>query len=112
MTQNTGYLSYEDYQQLQTLLNRHFDHTEVRVLVFGSRATGHHRPDSDLDLVVMSNKGSTQQVEEFRKALQYAELRVPVEVIGYEEATPETVKRVQDEGILFWPHPSAMQVSS
>jgi predicted nucleotidyltransferase len=112
MTQNTGYLPYEDYQQLQALLNRHFDDRQVRVLIFGSRATGRHRPDSDLDLVIIGHHKASDQVDQFRKALQFAELSVPVEAIGYEEATPETEKRVQDEGILFWPHPSEMQVSS
>lgn len=111
MANNTAHLPLKDYQQLQVLLDQHFDSDKVRVLVFGSRATGQHRPDSDLDLVVISDEGVADQFPAFREALQYAELSVPVEAIPYEDARLDTVKRIEQEGILFWPNPGDMQVA-
>lgn len=111
MADNTGYLPLEDYQQLQVLLEKHFDFEKDRILLFGSRATGNHRSDSDLDLVIMSDEDVTAKIPAFRDALQYAELSVPVEAIAYDEATENTVERIEKEGILFWPQPANMQVA-
>ena len=111
MTPNTGYLPFADYQQIQSLLDHHFDPAKVRILVFGSRATGTHQPDSDLDLVIMSETDTSAALQAFREALQYTELTTPVEVIAYEEATPQTNQRISEEGVLFWPQDYTMRLS-
>jgi predicted nucleotidyltransferase len=59
----------------------------TRVLLFGSRARGDHRSDSDYDLVLVGSKSSLNKVERMQRAsdLLYP-LGVTVDVFFYTES--------------------------
>ena len=60
--------------------------TSYRVFVFGSRASGKHRPYSDLDLWIESTPALTSSaIETLRAALEDSDLAVKVDIV-----TPET----------------------
>lgn len=53
------------------------------IILFGSRARGEARPDSDLDLVVVEPKSASRSAEFVRLRHALGELGVPVDLIVY-----------------------------
>ncbi len=41
-----------DLKEIKLILNNHLNINQNKVFIFGSRAQGSHRPDSDLDLLI------------------------------------------------------------
>lgn len=60
-----------------------------RIVLFGSRARGDHRPDSDYDLLVIKRTGLPRQREEGPLYTALAPLTIDVNVLVY---TPEDVE--------------------
>jgi predicted nucleotidyltransferase len=56
---------------------------DADIIVFGSRARGEHRPDSDLDLLVIQAKSGSRGSEFVRLRNAVGELGVPVDLIVY-----------------------------
>ncbi len=71
-----------------------------KVILFGSYASGTHREDSDVDLVIISRDLSRFSPPERLSFLSRATLNIPapLEVLGY---TPEEVKGKEGKSI-FW----------
>ena len=88
-------------QELYHLFDQHLT-GKVKILLFGSRATGNHRPDSDVDLALSSDEDRSNQINELNKAISQAELPLAVELIDYHEASEETLNRIHNEGVVIW----------
>lgn len=76
---------------------------DVEVILFGSRATNQHRPDSDIDLAVRGTEGRGDLLESLEKALHRDKFNIEVEVVAEEDSSPATLKRIKNEGIRIWP---------
>jgi uncharacterized protein len=61
----------------------------ARVILFGSRARGEGRPDSDLDLLVIEPKIDSRSSEFVRLRHALGELGVPVDLIVYRKSEVE-----------------------
>lgn len=63
-----------------------------KIVLFGSYATGNPRPDSDIDLIVISNNFKKINLRERLEILGLAAGKVfePIEALGY---TPKEVKK-------------------
>ncbi len=88
-------------QELYHLFDQHLT-GKVKILLFGSRATGNHRPDSDVDLALSSDEDLSSQIIELNKAISQADLPLDVELIDYQEASEGTLNRIHTEGVVIW----------
>ncbi|MEX2194165.1 MAG: nucleotidyltransferase domain-containing protein [Thermoleophilaceae bacterium] len=64
----------------------------ARVLLFGSRARGEGRPDSDLDFLVIEERVDSKLDEMVRLRDALAELDVPVDVVVVSREEAERVR--------------------
>ena len=60
-----------------------------RIILFGSRARGDHRPDSDVDLIVIKASDDPPGRRDVRAYRALSRLPIPKDVLWY---TPEEVK--------------------
>ncbi len=67
--------------------------------LFGSRATGRHRPNSDIDLVLYGPV-STGEASELRVALEDSPLPVSVDVVVYDRLDSPSLKAHIDQVLL------------
>lgn len=71
----------------------------LRVILFGSRATGTARPDSDIDLLVVMPDGTPRRREMARLASLLPILDVDVDLLV---ATPDVLERHRDNpGFIY-----------
>ena len=70
-----------------------------RVVLFGSQATGHAQPSSDIDVAVISTKFDTMSLLERYEQLGLAnrDLKAPLEVMGF---SPSQVATCEPESFL------------
>ncbi len=102
MQKNPAYLPDHDYQALVAIFEELLKGKQAKVLVFGSRANGDHKPDSDLDLVLSTGNDKNEVIEQLRKRVASSRVQTSVEILDYNEVTTGTLERIQHEGILFW----------
>jgi len=75
---------------------------EVRV--FGSRATGHARSASDLDLAIFAPDATAVEWADIYDALENAPLIYELDLVRPEQTTSEQLKeKIQREGIAIYP---------
>ena len=80
------YLAPEHLRLVQSILKQHLPHQ--RVLVFGSRAIGYHKPHSDLDLCVMSDEPmSLLLMTTLKEAFSESNLPVRVDLVDWATLT-------------------------
>lgn len=68
--------------------------SDARVILFGSRARGDARPDSDLDFLVIEPRIESRNAEFVRLRNALGELGVPVDLIVYRRSEAEKWGRV------------------
>jgi predicted nucleotidyltransferase len=79
---------------------------EVRV--FGSRATGHARRASDLDLAISAPEATLAEWAGLCDALENAPLIYELDLVRLEGASNERLKeKIEREGIAIYPEQSA-----
>ena len=87
-------------------LRRTFERFPVvrEVRVFGSRATGHARRGSDLDLAISAPQATTAEWADLCDALENAPLIYELDVVR-EEGTlnPRLLEKIRREGVPVYP---------
>ena len=79
---------------------------EVRV--FGSRATGHARRASDLDLAIFAPDATSREWADICDALENASLIYELHLVRPERTTSERLKeKIEREGISIYPEENA-----
>ena len=75
---------------------------EVRL--FGSRATGHARRASDIDLAISAPDATTDQWLELTEALDEAPIIYEFDVVRTERAhNPRLIEKIAREGVSIYP---------
>jgi len=76
-----------------------------KVCVFGSRATGKHRPFSDLDLCILGETPvSDATMDSLREAFQESDLPYKVDIVDVHSMTPEFKKSALATAIVIFEH--------
>lgn len=74
------------------ILKKYLADTNVSVAIFGSRAEGKHRPNSDLDLLISEPMPiSSATIEKLKEAFEESDLPFSVDLVR-EENIPTAVK--------------------
>ena len=73
----------------------------TRLSLFGSRARGDARPDSDLDVLVETTMDGTEPVFDYFKVLHLIEdeIGLPIQITQRELLKPRVVERIADDVI-------------
>jgi predicted nucleotidyltransferase len=72
--------------------------------VFGSRATGHARRASDIDLAISAPSATAAQWAKVCEALENAPLIYQLDIVRAEQNTNPTLKeKIDREGIVIYP---------
>jgi uncharacterized protein len=75
---------------------------EVRL--FGSRATGHARRASDIDLAISAPDATADQWQEFTDALEAAPIIYEFDLVRTEHAhSPRLIEKIAREGVPIYP---------
>lgn len=95
-------LREKDLAALRGVLRRFSTVREVRV--FGSRATGHARRASDLDLAIFAPDATAAEWADLCDALENAPLIYELDLVRPERTTSERLKeKISREGITVYP---------
>lgn len=74
--------------------------TVERIVLFGSRAMGTHRPGSDVDLAVFGKNLTFEEFLKIKSALDDLELLTPVDLVHFEKITnPDFVDHIERVGV-------------
>ena len=99
-------LRTKDLAALRGALRRFPAVREVRV--FGSRATGHARRASDLDLAVYAPDATSSEWADICDALENAPLIYELDLVRPERTTSERLKqKIAREGVTVYPEDGA-----
>jgi uncharacterized protein len=102
MTRKPLALRDKDLAALRGTLRRFPAVREVRV--FGSRATGHARRASDLDLAIFAPQATSIEWAEICEALENAPLIYQLDLVRAEQTTSDRLKeKIESEGIAIYP---------
>ena len=75
-------ISDRDKQVIQTILSKHIDPQKYSAYIFGSRATGHARKYSDVDIAIESQSPlSASKLFEIEDAFEHSDLPFIVEIV-------------------------------
>jgi predicted nucleotidyltransferase len=94
-------LRNKDWKTIQGILK---DRPFIRgAKVFGSRALGRERRDSDMDLAVSAPEATAEEWQELCEALEQAPVVFDVDLLRFEESTPRgLVEKISLEGRDFF----------
>lgn len=76
--------------------------TGCKVYLFGSRATGRYREESDFDIGVLAPRDISRELSIAREMLEESDIPFTVDLVDLSAASPEFAEQVQREGILLW----------
>lgn len=88
-------LTSKDLDLIKTLL-RPWASQITHVDLFGSRAKGNYRPDSDIDLVI-HGPIETKAIDRLRTLFQDSQLAYKVDVLAYEQVSYPPLKQHMNE---------------
>ncbi|VXC80897.1 nucleotidyltransferase domain-containing protein [Pseudomonas sp. 9Ag] len=100
MVENTG-LSREDVHSIQQTLRRFPRISEA--ILYGSRAKGNYRPGSDIDLTLIGNELSHQDLLDIELALD--DLLLPYKIdlsLHHQVDNPQLIDHINRVGKLFY----------
>ncbi|MGC8555275.1 MAG: nucleotidyltransferase family protein [Candidatus Acidulodesulfobacterium sp.] len=92
--------SISSIKDLQNFLKDFLKDSDVKVFLFGSRATGNSSYASDIDLAFLSNEDISYKLSLLREILDNSNLLYKVDLIDLKKA-PALKEIIDDEGIRW-----------
>lgn len=95
-------LSEVDKALVVSVLSQHLG--AARIIVFGSRANGNHKPYSDLDIAIDAAVPADfgwRELANLREDFEESDLNFRVDVVNYQNLNPTFKKIVDQTGQLF-----------
>lgn len=82
---------------VRSILSNHLD-AAVKVLVFGSRVTGKHKPFSDLDLCLKGHQTlSLETITALNDDFEDSDLPIRIDLVDWNSITPEFQKIISNQ---------------
>jgi predicted nucleotidyltransferase len=104
-------LRERDLEALREAFRRFPFVREVRV--FGSRATGHARRASDLDLAISAPEASAVEWSDLAEALDRAPLIYELDLVRQEQTTnARLMEKIAREGVTIYPEAASPQLTA
>ncbi len=95
-------LREKDLQALKRTLSRFDFVAETRI--FGSRATGHARRDSDIDLAIAAPTADERQWSDLVEAIEATPIIHAFDIVRLERAgNPRLLEKIAREGVVIHP---------
>jgi uncharacterized protein len=100
----TGPIMLEPHYQarLTEIIHRTMIGSHGKIALFGSRAQGKARNNSDIDLAVSVDISKKNLIGKLREEIENSIIPFTVDVIDLETCSPDLAAKVAKEGILIW----------
>lgn len=86
--------------------------TDLKVYVFGSRATGKNRRNSDLDLALKSkDQEINKKISKLKLQIEDSEFPYKVDIVNWDEILKEYFSAINKQKKLFWTKKNAVVMS-
>ena len=95
-------LSENQVQFIKSVFTKHLGHSSFQVWIFGSRATGTHRPYSDIDLLIEAQTLSASLLAKISEDFEDGNFPFKVELVDIRKLAPEYAASVNLEKKLFF----------
>jgi predicted nucleotidyltransferase len=89
------YVEPQHFDTLKRIIAKHFSPQDVGI--FGSRAIGSNRPNSDLDLLLLDDDVTNLEVGLCRLDLEESDIPFPVDIVRMQDLNTAYSKRVLSE---------------
>ena len=89
-------------KQIRTLIDKILDDKTIKVYLFGSRAKGTERPDSDVDIALQAQCPITPQtMQSLREALEESHIPYLVDLVDLHQCDDHFKKTILKEAQLW-----------
>ncbi len=73
-----------------------------KIILFGSRARGDHKPKSDFDIAIDCPEAGPKEWINMVQAVQAIPTLLSIQMIRYDSSSFELQARIQEEGVLLY----------
>lgn len=87
----------QDLKIVKKILEAHFDLQQNKVFLFGSRALGTHRENSDLDLLIIDRNISPSTITKLEEAFEESELKFKVDIVLRSRIADEFFQKIEKD---------------
>ncbi len=88
--------------QIKAILARALQNQPCEVYLFGSRAVGKARADSDFDVAVSADVDVSRELSQAREMLEESNIPFMFDVVDLRLASPAFREAVLKQGVLLW----------
>jgi predicted nucleotidyltransferase len=86
-----------DLKTVKSILSKHYDISENPTYIFGSRANGTHRPDSDLDILIDDSNIKPETVSLISEEFEECDILYKVDIVLKSRIDIEFYKKVESQ---------------
>ena len=90
-----------DLKSVSNILKQHIDLNKNVAYIFGSRATQSHRPDSDLDVLIMDTDIPGETVAFLQEAFEESDLPYKVDLVLRSRISDEFYQNIQGDCLMI-----------
>lgn len=88
--------------QIESIIKRALAGKTHRAYLFGSRATGSHTPNSDIDIAILAAESVALELSLARELLAESTIPFTVDLVNLAQTSASFRAQVFQEGILLW----------
>ena len=103
----------EAFALCQRILYQHLDTSQYGVFLFGSRARGTARRNSDIDIGIIGKQPLPWLlIEDIQEIMEESDLLYEVDLVDFSQLNDPAFKRFALNNIVWWNQPAGISVSN